>query len=379
VDVSGSTNTGASAVFTPINIIAIVILAAALVWRVYQTQRAPRQLPTWAVTLTIVCVALAYVCQQTPVAGALGMAGARLVDNALLSAGLCSLLTFFLSSAAGRGRRAAAELVPLAVAIVLMVVALAVSPPDQRGASLGPQTVHVAGVALFYLVAGLYLIYGLVACVIWINRYQRRTTDQRLRTGLRLSGFGLACGAGGSVLRAVYLVVAWPGGPTLAVLLDIGAVLVVIGSLCFIAGICWPGVLARLAALRRRRQHSRAYRQLSPLWTSLVDAYPTIVLRGAPSGKWDALRPRTVHRRYYRRVIEIRDGLVQLSPYLETDLTTLAGDNPKEAAESLTTALRRQAAGEAADHRAHLVLPGGAGDIDADVRPLLALSRAMRD
>jgi hypothetical protein len=180
------------------------------------------------------------------------------------------------------------------------------------------------------------------------------------------------------VLRAIYLLVAWPGGPLLPVLLDIGAVLVVIGSLSFLAGICYPGVRARAASFRRRRQHSRDYHQLHPLWTVLVGAYPNIELRAAPPRALDLLRPRNVHRRYYRRVIEIRDGLVQLSPYLETDLTVLAGDDPGSAAAELAAALSRHAAGAANDRRAHLVLPGGASDIEADVQPLLALSRAMQ-
>jgi hypothetical protein len=36
-----------------------------------------------------------------------------------------------------------------------------------------------------------------------------------------------------------------------------------------------------------------------------------------PVGRWrDLSRLRGVHRRYYRRVIECQDGLVQVSPYL---------------------------------------------------------------
>jgi hypothetical protein len=176
----------------------------------------------------------------------------------------------------------------------------------------------------------------------------------------------------------VYLIVAWPGGPLLNVLLLIGAALVVIGSLCFLAGICYPGVRARIAAFGRRGQHRRDLRELDPLWTALARSYPNIVLREAPARPLDFLRPRNVSRRYYRRVIEIRDGLVQLSPYLETDLTALAADDPARAAAELSAALTRYADGAAADHKAHLVLPGGAADLEADVQPLLALSRAMR-
>jgi hypothetical protein len=233
--------------------------------------------------------------------------------------------------------------------------------------------VHVSGIALFYLGAGLYLIYAIVACVWWITRYQR-TADRHLRTGLRLAAAGLAAAAIGSTFRALYIVIAWAFGPVVPALLWLGVPFVVIGSVLFLAGITYPGVRARLSALGRRRRHRDDLERLAPLWTLLAKAYPSIVLRTPPGGMRDRL---AVHRRYYRRVIEIRDGLVQLSPYLETDFATLTAEDPAAAAKALRRALDRQIAGEANDGRAKLVLPGGASDLESDVRPLLALSAAV--
>jgi hypothetical protein len=356
----------------------IVLFGVALGWRIYQLQRAPRRLPLWAVTVTVAGIFGSSLFQQKVVSDALDgvtFPGAgRLLNNVLLTIALCSLLIFFLGSAQGPGkyRRAAWELVPLAAVITLMCVALAITPAEIRGDSLGPDVVHVPGAALFYLGAGLYLIYGLIACVVWIFRYLR-TTDRQLRIGLRISGYGLVLAAAGAVLRALYIAIAWAGGPALPVLLTIAVPLVILGIVGFLVGISYPAVHARFAALRRRRRHGRYYRELNPLWTLLATAYPNIVLRAAPA---KPLRPRNVHRRYYRRVIEIRDGLVQLSPYLGTDLTSVAEVDAASAAAELKSALDRQAAGEDTGRQAHLVLPA-ANDIEADVRPLLALSRAI--
>ena len=157
-------------------------------------------------------------------------------------------------------------------------------------------------------------------------------------------------------------------GPVVKVLLLLGVPFVIVGGMLFLAGVTYPGVRARVSAVRRRRRHRREHHALAPLWTVLVRAFPSIVLRTPPRG---------AHRVYYRRVIEIRDGLVQLSPYLDADFGEVAAADPGAAAAALKTALERHAAGEASDGRAKQVLPAGADDIESDVRPLLALSAAM--
>ncbi|MET9001832.1 MAB_1171c family putative transporter [Amycolatopsis sp. Hca4] len=366
-----------STLLSPVNLIALVLFAAALAWRIYQVTRAPT-VPNWAVTACVAGFAAAFLLQQTVVSdevdALLGLGAARVANNALLACGLCALVIFFLGSALGprRYRRVAAELVPLAVAIALMVVAMALTPPELRGLPLGPSTIHDGGVAAFYLGAGLYLIYGLIACTAWIVRYQR-VADRNLRIGLRLSAIGMASAAAGSVFRALYIVVAWAFGPVVKVLLLLGVPFVVAGGMLFLAGVTYPGLRARISALRRRRQHRHEHAALAPLWTVLVEAFPSIVLRTPPRGRGG------VNRVHYRRVIEIRDGLVQLSPYLDADFGEVVATDPGAAAAALKTALRRHADGEPSDGRAKQVLPAGADDLESDVRPLLALSAAMKN
>jgi hypothetical protein len=364
-----------STLFSPVNLIAMVLFAAALAWRIYQVTRAPT-VPNWAVTACVAGFAAAFLLQQPvlsdEVDALFGRGAARVANNALLACGLCALVVFFLRSALGprRNRRVALELMPLAAAITLMVVAMALTPPELRGLPLGPSTIHDSGVAVFYLGAGLYLIYGLVACTAWIVRYLR-VADRNLRIGLRIGAIGLACAAAGSISRALYIVVAWVFGPLVKVLLLLGVPFVIVGTMLFLAGVTYPGIRARIAALRRRRQHRREHEALAPLWMVLVQAFPSIVLRTPPRQRGGA------HRGHYRRVIEIRDGLVQLSPYLDTDFGEVVATDPGAAAAALKTALERHAAGEENDGRAKQVLPAGADDIESDVRPLLALSAAM--
>jgi len=369
-----------STLFSPVNLIALVLFAAALAWRIYQVARAPT-VPNWAVTACVAGFAAAFLLQQPVVSddvdALLGRGAARVANNALLACGICALVIFFLGSALGprRYRRVVAELIPLAAAIALMVVAMDLTRPELRGLPLGPSTIHDSGVAVFYLGAGLYLIYGLIACTCWIVRYLR-VADRNLRIGLRLGAAGLACAAAGSVFRALYIVVAWVFGPVVKILLLLGVPFVIVGGMLFLAGVTYPGLRARVSALRRRRQHRREHEALAPLWTVLVEAFPSIVLR-TPPRRGDRLAPRGIHRVHYRRVIEIRDGLVQLSPYLDADFGEVVATDPGAAATALKTALRRHADGEASDGRAKQVLPAGADDIESDVRPLLALSAAM--
>ncbi len=58
-----------------------------------------------------------------------------------------------------------------------------------------------------------------------------------------------------------------------------------------------------------------ALRQLSPLWWDLYRTIPGIALDPPASRLADVLSVRDVHSRLYRRVLEIRDGLVKLQPY----------------------------------------------------------------
>lgn len=92
-----------------------------------------------------------------------------------------------------------------------------------------------------------------------------------------------------------------------------------------------------------------------------------------PAGRRPALlRPRGVHWRYYRRVIECRDGLVRISPRLPQDDPVGA-----ELAGHLLAALASVSAGPPAEGQAVPVAIPKTSHLDADADELIRLSRAL--
>jgi hypothetical protein len=140
--------------------------------------------------------------------------------------------------------------------------------------------------------------------------------------------------------------------------------------LCLI-GISYPAAMIRLGALRVWWHHLRAHHRLAPLWTELNSHFPEDRLSRVPVSRWrDTVSLRGVHRRYYRRVIECRDGLVRISPYI--------GQQGDDLAAKLREALRARASGQTATQDAvPLAVPERDG-LDADVEQLVTLSYALR-
>jgi hypothetical protein len=127
------------------------------------------------------------------------------------------------------------------------------------------------------------------------------------------------------------------------------------------------------------------YHELDPLWTALAAAYPELVLNRAPAGsRWRRLRRRRTHeQRFYRRLIECRDGLVRLSPYLtrvapDADLARGPAD---QLARHITEALVLKPTAESPDTElsAARIASPASNDLGADVRELIAVSHALRE
>lgn len=149
----------------------------------------------------------------------------------------------------------------------------------------------------------------------------------------------------------------------------------------FLIGVSYPGIAMRLAALRLRRHHRQMYHRLGPLWELLHEAYPEDALDRVRVTRWrDRLHPLGIHRRYYRRAIECRDGLVRISPHLapaadgDPELAASADD----LAEQLCAALHRREHGQAAPAQAIVVAMPRTHSLEDDVRQLAELSDAVR-
>jgi hypothetical protein len=141
----------------------------------------------------------------------------------------------------------------------------------------------------------------------------------------------------------------------------------------FLAGVCYPGTAMRLSVARIWNRHRRVYRQLAPLWTTLHEAFPQDALTRVPAPRWqDTLSPWSVHRRFYRRVIECRDGLVRLSPYLAEP----AGEAGGPLGDRLLVALRALHTTPVPRQAVPVAVPE-AGGLDADADELARLSRQL--
>lgn len=359
-------------------VVSYLVLALML----YLLMRAPRNVPLRLVTAMMALRCLADVFMIA--ASGRGIFGlerveARLVHHLLLMLAGYSLLSFFLFSAldarAAR-RRALWQAVPLVVMALVMVIATASIPASMGNAAAALQTapptgpVGEPGVALLYLTVNLYQLYAFGLTLIWTRRHARGA-EPRLRHGLAIASVGLA----GYVLAFVLFIIAnlvrWAGGVMPHGLLVGGVAVALFGVPVFLAGMAYPAVVMRLGALRIWWQHRQTYHRLAPLWTVLHREFPQDALR-LPTSSWrDALSLRGVHRRYYRRVIECRDGLVRVSPYLGTTGTL---------ADQLREGLRAHASGRgsAVSSRATVVAIPAADGLDADVHELVQLSQALR-
>jgi hypothetical protein len=348
------------------------LLYAALFWKIYQLSRAPRDLPLRLVTLCLGCAAVAYpfgVAADSSSQPAIGPILFALTDYALLCGVIYTLYLFFVFSALEPRQAkvvARRQAIPLAVTVTILVIAAVTTPPTVRIPEY-----PVENVSVFYIAADLYLSYGLAMTVLAVRRHAKGA-QPRLRRGLRLTMIASASMSAGAALLGVGVLINWTGTPPPVALTRTAVYLLLPGILLFLVGISYPGVATRLAALRVWWNHVRTHRQLAPLWTVLHEAFPQDALNRRPLRPWrDTVSLRGVHRRYYRRVIECRDGLVRISPYLAQ-----VDDGPLP--DRLRAALQSHASGESVASQAMPVaVPAGDG-LDADVNELVALSRSLR-
>lgn len=202
----------------------------------------------------------------------------------------------------------------------------------------------------------------------WARRSLRDVAGALAR-GLRLASVGLALMVTGLLPLTAVSVLRWARLPCPAVVLSAGESLTILGILVFLGGICYPSVRLRLAAAAIWGRHRRVYHQLAPLWAELHRAFPQDALTRVPSPAWrDAVSPLGVHRRYYRRLIECRDGLVRVSP-------RLGPDDGQPLGRRLLVALDSPSATAPGD-AVPLAIPDTAG-LDADASELVALARQV--
>ncbi|MGW3163337.1 MAB_1171c family putative transporter [Streptomyces sp. NPDC001142] len=361
-------------------------LVAATVWKLYQLKRSPRDAPLRSVALCLVCAALSYpVAMPGGASGVDTVAGhgtAKLVQNMLLLLTVYFLMCFYLYSAdedAGRGR-ARKEAIVVTAVIVAITVAAETVPHEVFAGSFSTADMTTPQIAFFYGGAGLYLMYALGMACRWTHRYARMSRRPH-STGLWMAAVGLGVMAVACAIRAVIVAVRWTGEDVPMPLMASVAFLLVAAIALFLGGITYSGARARISSFRLWLQHRRDHRQLAPLWELLSEAHPENVLRPASQAALDRWRARGVHRRYHRRIVECRDGLVDISPYLldeDEDESAVLSADPAELAARLRRAATRIGGGVPAPRPPIPLAMALGSDRRSDVKQLIAVSDALR-
>ncbi|MGW5649119.1 MAB_1171c family putative transporter [Saccharopolyspora sp. NPDC003752] len=359
-------------------------LSLALLWCLHRLWRTPRDRALWMVSACLAFMALSYPLGWLAIAAAEGSVVQhgipKLLHNAVIMSGYFFLMLFFLFSAAPAGknvgRRAWREVIPLAVVVIAQIVSMAATPEQLRDHRFSSTDLHLPGIAGFYFVGAAYLVYALVQAARFALRYAAES-GRRVRAGLRIAAAGLGIRAVSGSLRVLLIVVSWFGGSVPDAVRDVTGTLAAIGGGVFVLGVLCPAVLLRTATVRVWWRHRRAYRQLRPLWEALNAVYPKDALDRRPRSLWrERVSPRRVRRHYWRRVIEIRDGLVQLSPHL----ADFGYDSARPTDQQVTAvrhALRHRHDGLPATTTSAVLVaaPAHVGNVETDVAELLTLNR----
>ncbi|MFJ9416640.1 MAB_1171c family putative transporter [Streptomyces sp. NPDC101227] len=146
----------------------------------------------------------------------------------------------------------------------------------------------------------------------------RRSPNAWVSASLRIIAVGAVITIGQSIIRAAdlladafgssadsWLAIAWLCG-------DAGALLTLLGYFL-------PTLVDRARGVYGWANDHYVYKRLGPLWEALYAATPSIAALPAESQATALLRLRPVSFSLYRRVTEIRDGMIELRPYLDAE------------------------------------------------------------
>lgn len=366
--------------------------------RVVHARRAPDDRPLKAIAWCTVCIAAALLLFHPGLYSWLLTATRGF--NVLVASAVCMcaafwLLQFFRRSAAGpeEDRSETLAVACLLLAVTAATVVWGASPEALRASPAEWLNRNDGGAAVFVVVVSGY-IGGVAALAMrWSLVYSVVAIRRHLRAALRILSVALVTEFFACVLKVCSVLAQqmFTVDPGLRSLMNgIWYITALFGVWMLVGGVTHPvtvELVSRVTAVVARRT---LFRELGPLWRALHDAYPELALprtsepwwtRGPYIWPWRA-------RAYYRRVIEIRDGLVRLTPYCSLDVERdaraagqargLAGRelDLHTGAAVVAAALESRAGDAPADERC-AVPDGGGRDLDSDARWLVGLSRAL--
>ncbi|NYT95430.1 MAB_1171c family putative transporter [Salinispora sp. H7-4] len=364
-----------------------------------QLSRAPDDYPLRALTACIACIAAMFTLGLPSVSGVLDRFATglhSLTINLGIMTAVYFLLAFFTYTVRGPAaqRRVRLEALLLLAALAVVTTTWSIAPLAVQTAPASTAVGDDPHATVFVLAVLGYLGYVHSQTLWWCVGFIRVTRVARLRHGLIMICLAvvtyLAAELTKSALAIAQLVDALPQ-PTVETINSTYVALIGVGTLIFVVGVSYSAFAGMLAAAAIWRAHRRQYRELQPLWSALHEAFPDLALSRLETRPWYKLfGQHGTHRRFYRRMIEIRDGLVQLAPYydraamanMEAELRR-AGRSDADIADitrmtMITAALRAKATDAPVAAAEPMVIDGG-HDLDSDARSLVRIARRMRD
>ncbi|MCD2158018.1 hypothetical protein LQL77_30330 [Rhodococcus cerastii] len=356
------------------------VLTVIICWRSWQLVRRPPNPASWAMVAVMICLAAALAAEWFSL-GLPPSYGLVWLEHVLLMAAVYWLNLYF-AVAIYRGR-AAVQVASWALLPLVVCAAVALSFAVQVPAGTPPFELTAPGVLGFYLSVKMYLPIGFLTAGGFCGYHATRGVGP-LRIALSVTGIGLWAIAVAEIAIAVELVQIGTERST-APFLHLGAqVMIGAGIALFLIGIMVPGVAHRHRAWSLRKTHREQYRRMADLGTDLCRAFPQLSLRYRDGvdrrGGREILTG--IHDRHYRRFIEIRDGLVLLSPHLaHLPGPPLRVRTCAEIARDLRTALDDRERGTRIRGPAQPILTddvAGANDVDIIVHLATAYNQGKR-
>jgi hypothetical protein len=365
---------------------------AAALWigvlnKVVQVWRAPEDLPLRALAACVVSATVTFTVNLPPLGPLLDQVGSgvrSLVINFGTMAAAYFLLVFFTYSMRGPVARRAVRLqaVPLAAGILIALTAWGLAPAAVRADPADTANGAHPHATVFVVAVLGYMAFAHAQSLRWSIAYVRAAGTAGLRRGLIIVSVAvcafLIADATRSLLAALQAVTEPAAGFVrvcqLVYLTGVG-----VGALAFVVGVSYAAVTGMVISLPVWRAHRRHYRRLEPLWTAMHEAFPQLALGRVPATSWRArLGTGSTHYRFYRRVVEIRDGLVLLGPYYEAASAGRAAAESPEAywARTIREALRAKESGDPIVEADPVLMPGG-DDLESDARLLAGISREL--
>jgi hypothetical protein len=290
--------------------------------------------------------------------------------------------------AAARSRRRA---VVLLSALGAMTLFFLMAPLDRETRNFTIDYVTAPYMAQYWLAYLAYLAFALVDVARLSWTYATIAGGGYLGVGLRMLAAGSAFGLLYAGNKALFLALrGWTDVEASYVSAHFSRIAIAACFSLVAVGTTLPSWGPRLQRIGEWILRYRTHRRLYRLWTTLQAVSPEIALTRPQSAIIDALSPRDLHFRLYRRVIEIRDGQLALRPYMNPAVRPIAlgaaasagltGNDLAAAAEAavLVAAIRAKTAGQRQGMPDEVREPAGGSDFMSEAAWLIKVARFFK-